>query len=176
MVTISLITLLLISDLAVTFFVVFFVLPLNLILPSSYRYEIQRCGLWFNLLNTVISVSLICEVLDSVTDDLLCVSAGFVREEIILKCRNKNVSKFMICFLFLSTSPPFTPSFHCGETFACVICVSFSEQNLRTGNVSDRRILDCRVKTKILCLTELMCCSVNSCVCFYFIKFHHILG
>lgn len=133
----------------------------------------QRFGLWFNLLDTVISVSLICEVLDSVTEDLLCVSGVFVRQEKILKCWNKNISKFMFCFLFLSTSPSFMPSmsFHCGETFACVICVSSPvQQNLRTGNVSDRRILDCHVKTKILCLinwTDVLHCQFLCLFLFY---------
>lgn len=154
------ITLQLTSDLAVTFF---FVLPPNLILLSSYRCEIQWFSLWFNLLDTVISVSLLSEVLNSVTEDLLCVSAVFVRQEIILKCWNKNVSKFMFCFLLLSTSPSFMPSisFYCGETFTCVICVSSVQQNLRTGHVSDR-ILDCHVKTKILCLinrTDVLHCQ-----------------
>lgn len=95
-VTISLITLLLnglqlTSDLAVTFFCS----PPNLVLLSIYRWKIQRFGLWFNLLDTVISVYLICEIADSMTGDLFCVSAVFVRQEIILKCWNKNVSKFM---------------------------------------------------------------------------------
>lgn len=62
-------------------------------------------------------------------------------------------------------------SFHCGETFAYVIYVSSPvQQNLRTGNVSDRKILDCHVKTEILCLinrTNVLHCQYLCLFLFY---------